>query len=153
MGIRDSFSRLKKKLNHLRRKQKPGRTAADVDEEIVDPADPLARPEPHIIVGDGEGHGGSGGGPQAYRTDGHPQPDKPELVPASGSENDQRGGRADVHGREVGQMDSHRYPDVEVAVGSGPSREGVGADEENIKRVYPSSSTHPFPGSGKPNSM
>ena len=95
MDIRDSFSRLKKKLKD---RGTPGKRKQDrigvvrVDSgEGVDPADSLSRPVPHVAVGGGH-----------YK----------------------EGGEAsNVDGREMSQR-RHLRSDVEVAVGSGLGREG-----------------------------
>ena len=114
MGIRDSFSKLKKKVKHLGRKRKPDRPGGNVNAEDVGPADPLLQPEAHIVAGDGEGNETNAGGQQVSSTDQPPQPGEPELMLASGGKNGRRVGEAGVDGSEVGMRYSHPYPEVEV---------------------------------------
>jgi len=146
MDIRDSFSRLKKKVKHLGSKQKPGKTGADVDGGSVDPDSPLLQPEPHVVVDDGEGNGADGNGKQTGPADRPPQPDEPELVSTNRSENDQEGAEAGINGRGVSTMYLHLHSDVEVGVGTGPSRDGNGADGEeggqSHSRSFPPSISH-----------
>jgi len=125
MDIRNSFSKLKKKVKHLGSKQKPGKTGADVD-----PENPLPQPESHVVADDGEGNGADGDGQLTGPIDQPPQSDKPELVPANGSENDKGGGEADIDGRRVNSMYSHLHSDVEVGAGIVPCRDGNEADGE-----------------------
>ena len=153
MGMRDSLSRLKKKVKHLGSKRKLHRPGADVDEESVDSGNSLQRTDPHhVIAGDGEGDGADADGGQACSADQPPLPGEPEPAPASGSEDDQ-GGEAGVDGREVGQVNPHQHPDVEVVVGSGPAREGDNTDEEEGEQFYSCSSTPSTPRGGEPNGM
>ena len=137
MGIRDSFSRLKKKIKHplKGRNPKPGRTEVDASGGRLDPTGSPPRPEPHIEAGgshDQEDERSSANGLQ-FRL---PQPDHPEPALASTDENDQ------------GEEETR----VEVAVGSGPSGEGIRADGENAERACPSPSTPSIPHIGKPGS-
>jgi len=150
MGIRDSFTRLKKKLKNLGRKRKPGRTEGEVHGDSVDPANPLPRPEPQIEAGNEEWNGASAHGQQASSTDQAPQQNEPEPVPANGSENDQGGGVAGIDG--VYQTHSHPHPGFKVAVESGPSREGNDAKGERVEKVYTQSST-PIPRGSKSDGM
>ena len=151
MNIRDSFSRLKKKLKHplTGNRQKPGRSAAGTDEERVDPTDSLPRPKPHVVDRDQEGGGANEDGRGVRSTDRPPQPDDPEPVPAQGKRND----REERGGRGVGQKNPHTHPTVEVAVGSGHGGEGNNDSDEKVGRVYPSPSTPSIPHDGEPDSM
>jgi len=152
MDIRKPFSRLKKKVKRLGSKLKPGRTGAAVDGESVDPDGPFLQPGPQIVADDGEGNGADAGGQQTGLMDQPPQLDGPELVQASGSENDQGGGEADVDGRKVSLMYSRPQPDLKVGMESGPDR-GDGANGEGDKHFHSSSSTPSIPHIGEPNSM
>ena len=149
MDIRDSFSRLKKKLKHPGSKRKPDRTRLDPGAgERVNPAGSLSRPTPHVTVGSGRNQGDS-----EVNTDGHqscskdesPPPGVPERVPAGESENDQEGGEANADGRYL-----PLHPDVGVAAGSVPGREGGGVDGEKIGQAYPSPPIPSIAHSGKP---
>ena len=146
MDSRDSPSRLGKLMRRLRgRKRKPDRTEAIADGEEVYEAHSLL---PHVVVGGDrdEGNEVSADTRQHHSTDQPPHPDVSVPVEASGS--NQQGG-------EVGQKYSHPYSvvGVEVAEGSGPSREGNDADREKVERVYPSPSAPSIPHSGNPGSM
>ena len=145
MDIRDSFSRLKKKIKRpfTGRKRKPGKIGADAGGGRVDPADSLSQPEPHIIAGGSnnrEDNGADEGGLQARSTDQPPQPDESEPVPACGGENDQQRGEAEVDGGEAGKSHSHPQPDAEAMAEIGPSREGNDAKEAKIEGVTPTPS-------------
>ena len=147
MDIRDSFSRLKKKLKHPGSKRKPDRTGADSARESVDPAGLLSRPAPHVIADSGHNQGDNGanaGEHQSRSTDPPPPPDVPERVPADESEGNQRG-EAKADGRY-----SHLRPDVEVAAGSESGREGDATDGEKIGQVYRSPPIPSIVHSGKP---
>jgi len=154
MDIRNSFSRLKKKVKHLGSKQKPGRTGADVDEESANPMNPPQRPGPYVVAGGGGGNGADADGQQASSTDQPPQPYDQELVPANEGENDKGGGEVDIDGRKFSQVYSRPHSDVEAAVdsevGSEPCRDGYGADGEEGRQFYSCLSTHSIPHSGEP---
>ena len=143
--IRESFSNLKKgfKQRLSGRKHKPGRTGVGPTEESVDSSGSLLRPESRIVAGgdDGKGRGTSTDGRQVRSRDRSPQP---EPVPASGYNDDRQRGKAGVDGGEASQRHSRLDPDIEVAAGSGPSRE--------VEQVYPPPSTPSIPPSGKPDS-
>jgi len=138
--IRDSFSRLKKKVKHRLpgRKRKADRTGADARGERVGPAG---------AAGSGHDQGGNGtdaDGQQAHPADRSPQP---ESVPAGGSDNDQQGGEPDTDGREATQRYSHLDPAVEVAVTVGSRHSG------EAERVHPPPPTPPIPDSREPDGM
>jgi len=153
MDVRNSFSRLKKKVKRMGGKRKPGRTGADTDGESISAASSLPQPEPHVVAGDGGGGGSDPDGRQASSTDQPLQPDEPESVPASGGENDGVGD-ADVDGGQVGTVYSHPHPGIESGTRSGPNRGGDGADEEGDEIFYSCSSTTPSaPRSGEPDGM
>ena len=157
MGIRDSFSRSKKKFKHLLtgRKHKSGGTGTETGGESVSSVGSVPRPAPHVVAGgshDLEDDRASAGGRQGS-ADKFLQQDEPELAPARGSETGQGGGEAGVDRGEVAQRHSHPNLDVEAAVGSGPGREGSNADEVKVKQVHPSPSTPSIPHSGKPDGM
>ena len=141
MGIRDSISRLKEKLERRStgRRRKPDDTGSGTDGEGVDPAGG---------VHDG-GEGGSNVGEhQVHLGDQLPGPGKLEAAP-----DDREGGKGGVARGEAGQKHSHLRPGVEVSVGSGPSREGDSADWRTIEQVYPSPTVPPIPHSGESDGM
>ena len=146
MGIRNSFSKLKKKVKHLGSKHKPDRPEAGADGESIGPASPSPPPEPYVVEGDGKGNGPNADGQQACSTD-QLQSDKPVPVPASGSGSGQGGGGAGVDWREVSQRHSHPQRDVEVVVGGEPSQGRDDADEEG-EQFYSCSSTPSTPRDG-----
>jgi len=151
MDIQNSFSRLKKKVSkHLGSKRKPGKTGADFDGESANPTDPPPRPGSYVVADDGSGNGAGAGGQQTGLIGQPPQPDEPEPMPANRGENDQRGGQADIDGREVSQTHSRPHPDVEVGAGSGPGREGNGADREEDGHFYPRLPTRSILHRGEP---
>ena len=122
MGVRDSFSRLKKKVRSklLGKQRKLDNTGGDTDGEGVEPASSLPPPVTYAVAGGSHDQGevelnaegswvGSGDRPT--------QPDTPVPVP-----NEQEEGVADVDGREVSQRCSHPYADIEVVAGRGPGQ-------------------------------
>jgi len=129
--IRDSFSRMKKKVKHrlTGSKRKPDRTGADARGERTDSTGSLPRPEPRVVTGGGHDQGGNGAntdGRQAYSTD--------------------LGRReVDIGGGEFSQSHSYLRSDVESAMGSRRSGE--------VGQVYSSTSTPPIPSSGKPDGV
>ena len=143
--IRESFSNLKKgfKQRLKGKKHKPDRTELNATEESVDSSGSLLRPESRIAAGGGDGKGSrtSTDGRQVCSRDRSPQPGP---VPASGYNDDGQRGKAGVDRGEVSQRYSRLDPDVEVAVGSGPSRQ--------VEQVYPAPSTPSIPPSGKSDS-
>ena len=143
--IRETFSNLKNSFKHrLReRKRKPDKTEANATEESVDSSGSLLRPESRTAAGgdDGKRSGASTDGRQVRSRDRSPQP---EPVPTSGYNDDGLRGKAGVDRGEVSQRYSRLDPDVEVAVGSGPSRQ--------VEQVYPAPSTPSIPPSGKSDS-
>ena len=150
MGIRDSFSRLKEKLE-LRstgRRRKPDDMGFGTDEEGVGPADSLPRPE--LYVAAGGVHGREGGrsnadGQQVHSTGWLPRPDKPESV----LNEREVGGGAGVEGGEVSQSYSHPRTDVGVVVGGGSGR-GGDADKEGGDHFHSRLSTPSTPRSENP---
>jgi len=168
MGVRDSFSRLKKKL-----KRGPGRTGAgdngenidplsppehhtmagdgegdEIDADEPNPANPLPRPDPHTVVGDGEGSEADTDAQQARSMDRPPQPDESESVPANRRESDKSGGKADVDEMELGQGS-----EVEVGAGSEPGGEWSEDNREEGEEFDSSSSAPSTPRSGEPDGM
>ena len=139
MDIRDSFSRLKKKLKLplAGSRHKPGRAGAGCD---GDPTNSLPRPKPHVVDHDRE---------EARSTDRLSQPNELEPVPAHGSEN----GRGEREGRGVSQKDSHPRPNVEAGAGSGHGREGDDDSGEEVERVYPSLPAPSIPYDGEIDGM
>ena len=152
------FSRSKKKLKHLltgRKKKSGGTGPSETGGANVGSAGLVSQPVPYIVVSgthDLEDDGASAGGRQGSM-DQLPQKDEPEPVPACGSEAGQEGREADIDGGEVGQRYSHPHPDIEVVVGSGPSRKENDVDEVKAEQVCPSPSTPPVPHGGKPDGM
>ena len=143
MGIRDSFSRLKEKLDpgSKGRKRKPDGAGSGTDGEGVGSAGSLPRPEPSVTAG---GRNGGGGGSNAdVRQDllasRLPQPDELESTPG-----DKEGGEA-----EDSRRHSHLRSVVETTVGSGPDGGGCGADDGGSEQSYPRSSTPSTPHNGK----
>jgi len=136
--IRDSLSRMKKKLKYPLRggKRKPDGAWASAD-----PTDSLPQQEPHVVVGDSHDRQG---GRADEDEDQRPQPDEPESASVYGSESDQEGpGEADVD-VEAGQRRPFANLGGEVAVGGGPNQE--------VERVYPSTSTPSIPHGANPDS-
>ena len=157
MGIRDLFSRLKKKLKHLltERKRKSGGTGAETGGDRADPVGSVLQPVPHIVAG-----GSHDLEDDRVSTDGRQgltaqllQQDEPELVPAHGDEADQQGGEADVDRGEAGQVYSHPGSDAEGEAGCGPGQEGSDTNEAKVGQVHPSPSTPPIPCCGKLDGM
>ena len=130
MDLRNSFSKVKKKVKHqlTGRKHKPARNEAGTDGEIDGSTSSLPRPDPHVVADDGEGSGANPDGRQACSTVLPPQLDEPG--PAGESENGQGEGGVDVDGREVSQSYPHLHFDVGVAIGSGPGRGDDAGEEE-----------------------
>ena len=137
--ILDSLSRKGRKLkDRLRgKKHKPDRTGTNVTGESAGSPGSFLRPEPHVVAGgrDREGNRTSADVQQDRSRDQSPHP---EPMPAGGSNDDQQRRKADIDENEASQGYSHLDPDVEVAVGGGPSRE--------VERV------HPSPFTGEPDS-
>ena len=142
--ILDSLSRQGRKLkNRLRgKKHKPDRLGANTPGESARSSGSLLQPELRVAA---SSHDGEGSGIDTDVRKVRPKDQSPQSEPvpaASGSNNDRQRKKADIEEREVSQRYSHLDPDVEVAVGGGPSRE--------VERVYPSSSPPSLPPTGKP---
>ena len=151
MDIRNSFSRLKKKVKHLGSKQKLGRTGVNVDGESVDPDDLLPQPDHHVAAGDGEWSGADEDGRQASSMDQPPQLDEPEALLANRGEHDQLGGgEAEIDGRKIRPMYSRSHSDIGVGAGSGPYRDGNGTGGEDDGEFYSCSSTPSISHGGEP---
>ena len=141
MGIRDSISRLKEKLERRStgRRRKPDDTGSGTDHgERVDPAGGLH---------DGREGASNVGEQQAFLRDWLPRPGKLESAPA-----DREGGEGGVGGGEVGQNHSPLCPETEVVVGSGLSREGDGVDGGAVEQVC-SPTIPPISHTGESDSM
>ena len=150
MDIRDWSSRLKKKFKPGSKKRRPDRPEAESGGERADSASSLVQPLPHVVTSGGQNqeHDGTNlGVQQVHYEDGLPPPDV-KLVPASGGDDDHGGEGRGVYGREVSQRHSRPHSDSEVVMGSGPGREGGGADNEKVGQDHPSSSTPSIPRSG-----
>ena len=140
-----------KKVQHLGTNQKPERTGTNVDGESVELDDPLPQPESHVVANDGEWNETNEDGQQARPTDQLPQPGEPELVLTNRSGNEQGGGEADIDGRKASPIRSRPHSDIEVGAGSGPCRDGNGADGEEDTQVHSHSSPLSTPHGGKHN--
>ena len=143
MGLRDSFSKLKKKLKHplTGKKRKSDKTGADAGGERVDSASSLSRLEPPVVAGGSharEDNGAKTDEQQVGSTDQPPQLDESVSVPARGSEGDQEGGDVNFDRTEASQVHPHPHSEVEVGAGSGPSGEGDGIHGEKVEQVDPS---------------
>ena len=148
MDIRGSFSKLKKKFKHSGSKHLAGRKGDESDGEKIDPA---GLPSSYVVAG-GRNRGGdkaSADGQRVSSMDRRP-PYLSEPVPAPGRGSDQGEVGGGVDGGGVSQGYLHSGADVTAAVGSGPGREGNGADEEKAERINPSPSTASIPRNGKP---
>jgi len=152
--MRDSVSRLKKKIKHrlAGSKDKSRGTGSKADRESIDSAGPPPQAEPHVVAGsrhDSEGNEANADGRRVSSMDRPLQPDidEAESVPARGSENDQEKGEADISRREVSQ-----HPGVKVAVGSGCVRDGNDDGGQKVERGYISPSTASIPCREKPES-
>ena len=150
MDIRNPFSRLKKKVKGLGRKQKPGKTGTGADANSVTPDNLPPQSESHVVADDREGNGADEDGQKAGPTDQPPQRDEPEPVPANGGEDGQGGGEADLDGGKVSPMYSHAHPDVEVVAGGGPCRDGNGADGDDSGQFRSRSYLASIPHGGEP---
>ena len=145
MGIRDTFSRLKDKLDpgSKGKRRKQDGAGSGTDGEGVGSAGSLPRPGPSVAAG---GH--SGGGErsnvdvhQVRLTSELPRSDELESRPG-----DKEGGGGDGSRRH-----SHLRPDVEATVGSGPGGGGSGTDDHGEgEQSYPRSSTPSTSHSGEP---
>jgi len=150
MGIRDSFSRLKEKLE-LRstgRRRKPDDTGPVTDGDGVE-AVGSPRQVPDVVAG---GHDGGGGRPNADGRQAHSRgrlsrPDTPESAPV------EHGGGADIDGGEVRQSRSRLCTGFGVELGSSPIRESDGTDGEKVKQVYPPQSISSVPPNEEPEGM
>ena len=146
MDIRNSFSRLKKKFKHPRRKGNPDRIEVDSSGETDDPAGSLSRPVSHVVAG--EGHNQEDNRidvdrRQSCSTDKPPPPDMSEQVPAPGGGDDQEGERGSVDGWEASRESSRPHSDVEVATGSGLGQDGAGGEEVGLVHSSPSTPSIP----------
>ena len=134
-------------MHRLRgRKRKPDGTEAIADGEEAYEAHSLL---PQIVAGPGDRDKGNEVNTdirQLRSTDLSMRPGVSMPMEASGS-NQQEG--------EVGQGYSHPHSDVgvEVAEGSGPSREGNDPNREKVEQAYPSPSTSSIPRNRKPSGM
>ena len=153
MGIRDSFSKLKKKLKHplAGRKPKSGRIGTDASED--DSTGSPSRPGSHIVAGGSHDQKDTGATTDRLQgsTDRFLQLNEPKSVPARESGTDE--GDAVIDGREVSQVDPHLHSGVEDGAGSGPSGEGDNVDGEKVERVHSSPLIPPIPHDGEPDSM
>ena len=120
--IRDSVSRLKKKLKH---RPSWSKRESGAHGESVDPAGPPPRAEPHIIAGGRHDLGGSGSntdGRRVLSTDPPPQPEDDQEM---------------------------RKADIEIVMESGRGRDENDTDGQKVEQTHPSPSTALIPHSGK----
>jgi len=139
MDIRESFSRLKKKLKHPGSKHKPDRTMANSRGEREDFPASASLPVPHVVVGGGHSRGEDGanaGERWTSSTDRPPLPDVPAPVLAGGCEGNEGGEDGSVDGVEVSQRHPRPHSDVKVVVGTGPGLKGNGSYGENVGQVH-----------------
>ena len=137
MDIRESFSRLKKKLKHPGTGRRSDRARADPGRETVDPASSLSRQLPHVVEGDDyHQEDRTYMERQRIRTTGAPPPpDVLQPAPARGNVHKEGGGEGPGVGRgEAGQKYLHPHSDIGVVMESGPGREGGGADGEKDRK-------------------
>lgn len=153
MDVRGSFSKLKKKFKRSGSKRDTDRKGVGSDGEKIDPASSLSPPVSHVVAAGGHnrGEGGAGLGERQTRpTDRPPPTDVSESVSARGRGSGKGKVEGGVGGEDVSQQ---RYlgPDLdsEVAMGSGPVREG---DGEKAGRVDSLPSTPSILRSGKSDS-
>ena len=146
MGIRDSLSRLRERLDpkSTRRRRKPDGTGSGTDGGGVDPEVSLLRPVPYVVAG-GHDVGGSGSDAEGRQVSSRDQFLQPESAP-----NEQDGGIGpDVDEGEIVPGRSHLYTDVEIAVGRGSGR-GEDANKEEGDRSKSRSSTPSTPRNWNP---
>jgi len=145
MDLRDSFSRLKKKVKHLGSKRKQDSIGLNAVGESVGPANPLPGSESHIVAGSGGGIRADTFKQRGCSVDRSPQTDVPESVSTCGSEGGQGEGGVDVDGTGV----RHLCLDDGGGLGQG----GNNADEEEEEQFHSRSSAPPTPRDGGPDSM
>ena len=133
MSFRKSLSKAREKVKHglARIERKLDRIESDTVGERAGSTISLPRPEPQVVVG---------GRP----VDQPLHPDGSGSMSVRGGEGDKEG-KADVDGGEANQKDSRQQPEVEVAAGTEPSREGNDADGGKVGQIYPSPSTTSIP--------
>jgi len=156
MDIRESFSRLKKKLKYPGSKHKLDRTGADSGGETADPANPLPRPVSHVVAGDNhhQEDGVDAARRHIHSTGAPPPPDVLQPLSACGNVNNRGGGEGPgVDGGEAGQRSLQPHSDIGVVMGSGPGQGGNRTDGEKGEQAYPSPSTPSTPCIGTPDSM
>ena len=145
MDIRDSLSRLKKKVGRKisSRKREPDGTVDEFGGGRAGETDSLSRPVSRGAAGGGHSRGTNKANTdeQEVRSTGEPTPDVTVHVPARGSADDQGGVEGGIGGGEPSHGYSHPRSDARVTVGSGPSQQGNEVDREKDGGVYPSPST------------
>jgi len=148
MDIRESLSRLKKKIQRPRAgsKRKIDRADGEAGGEGADSITSPLPSETHIVAGDGRMSGPNTGGWPVHSMDQAPESDLPDHMPAYPNESDRGGKEADADRGEISKR--HWF-----GLGSRPSREGNHPDAEKAGRVHPSTAGPSVPQSGKPNSM
>jgi len=123
--IRDSLSKMKKKLRLTGGKRKPDGTTANPDGERTDSASSLPRPEPHVVEGEDYGREGDRdnvAGERVTSTDRLPPPAESESVSAREDDNVQ-GEVADVDGGDASHRHPHPHSDSEIWEEGGSSGE------------------------------
>jgi len=138
--MRNSFSRLKKKIKHrlTGSKRKPDSTRADARRGRVDPTG---------AAGGDHDRGGSGTSADGRKARPASRVPQRESVPSGGGNNDQQGGDADIHGKEVTQRYSYLDPEAEVAVTVESRHSG------EVGQVYPPPSAPSISCGGEPDGM
>lgn len=126
--IRDSFSKLKKRLKYPLKggTRKPEKTGSNAIGEGFSQTSSLPYSESDVVVGgndDREGKGADAGEDQPLRRD------EPEFTPIGEIDNHQEWGEKEGCGKEVSQG-QHSHPDVEPVAGS-----------EELERVSPSATS------------
>ena len=152
MGIRDSFSRLKKTVKHKisSSKLKPDRTGDVSSGERTDETDSLSRPVSHVVASGGHNRETNETNTDKQETRSTGGPPQVVSVPVSvrGSDDDQGGVEGGIGGGDQGYLYPHS--DAKVMVGSGPSQKGIEVDRKIDGGVYPSPSTPSIAHNGGP---
>ena len=122
--IRSSFSRIKKGLKHRLRGKKvsPDRPGDKAAGERVDSSASLLQSDPRAAASSHD-ENRSGINTDVLQARSSDPPPQPEPMPTDEGRGDPKGKETDVDGKEASRGHSRLGPDVEVAAGSGPSRE------------------------------
>ena len=157
MDIRDSLSRLKKKVKHRLSwtKQKPDTTDPNSGGERTDETDSLSRPVSRIVASGGHNRetDETNTDEQEIRSTGGPPQVVSVPMSVGGSENRQGGGEGGIDGEEPDQGHLHPRSHSRVTVGSGPRQQRTEVDREKNAGVYLSPSTPSVAHDGGPDCM